>query len=421
MMRGVVDLYEAFLRLNEKTCFEGLCVKALLERSAKVGLFSSEMEQKRALYDLLAPYSEIIPPWGVLTGVRPSKRYRTLRKRYGRNETHQIMHERDHVSFEKIKKLETIYEVTASITVDAKDVIVYVHIPFCPSHCVYCSFTSYVANGEDERLKAYERHLICEIQNEIGILNGRTIRAFYVGGGTPTMLSIDFYKKLIKLIRPHLANGAELTIEAGRVDTLDEKSLQELREIGFTRISINPQSFTPLVQKNIRRELNEDKFARLLKIAKEYFTVNMDLIAGLPGETKESFHDTLSRALQYEPQNLSIHALAKKAKSELTKDAIKCMDYEEPIGYTPYYLYRQKMISGAGENTGYALFGQACLYNVLMMEEMTDVVGFGVGAISHFTIGDRRIRIPNTKDLNRYFNGNYRTLIEKIRQIKKPV
>lgn len=417
--KGALDLYGAFSLLNGEACFQEIAWKEELERSAEAGLFSSEMDEKRALYDLLAPCADKLPPWGILTGVRPAKRYRELRKEYDAIEACERMHARDHVSLEKIKKLETVYEATAEITVAPEDIIVYVHIPFCPSRCVFCSFTTYVVNGkEDPRLVAYEQKLLYEIQSELKLLHNRKIRAFYIGGGTPTMLPPAFYEKLLAILKPYFSHVPELTIEAGRVDTFDEWDLYALKELGFTRISINPQTFTPSVQKKIHRELDENQFERMFHCAKELFVVNMDLIAGLPGETAESFRESLDRVLYYRPHNLSVHALAKKSKAELTREEIRAMEFEEPVGYTPYYLYRQKEIAGAAENTGYTLPGHHCLYNVLVMEEWTDVLGFGVGAVSHFTIGDQRLRIPNTKDLTRYFNGHYRTLLEKWQQKK---
>ena len=406
--KGALDLYGAFALLNGEACFQEIAWKEELERSAEAGLFSSEMDEKRALFDLLAPRADKLPPWGILTGVRPSKRYRELRKEYNAIEACERMHARDRVSLEKIKKLAIAYEATAEITVAPEDIIVYVHIPFCPSRCVFCSFTSYVADGKwDPRLVAYEKQLLHEIQSELELLHNRKIRALYIGGGTPTMLPPAFYEKLLFILKPYFSHDAELTIEAGRVDTFDEGDLYALRELGFTRISINPQTFTPSVQKKIHRELDENQFERMFRCAKELFDVNMDLIAGLPGETAESFRESLHRAVQYRPENLSVHALAKKSKAELTREEIGTMEFEEPVGYTPYYLYRQKEIAGAAENTGYMLPGHLCLYNVLVMEEWTDVLGFGVGAVSHFTIGDKRFRFPNTKDLTRYFNGHY--------------
>ncbi len=417
--KGALDLYGAFSLLNGEGRFHEIAWKEELERSAAAGLFSSEMDEKRALFELLAPYAEKLPPWGILTGVRPSKRYRDLRKEYDLIGARERMHARDKVSLEKIKKLKTVYEATSGIAVAPEDIIVYIHIPFCPSRCVFCSFTSYVADGKnDPRVAAYGKQLLLEMENEVSLLHGRNIRALYIGGGTPTMLPPAFYEKLIAILKPYFSHVPELTIEAGRVDTFDERDLHALKDLGFTRISVNPQSFTPSVQKKIRRELDDNQFARMFACAKELFDVNMDLIAGLPGETAESFRESLHRVLQYRPENLSIHALAKKSKAELTRDEIRAMEFEEPEGYTPYYLYRQKEIAGAAENTGYTLPGHLCLYNVLVMEEWTDVLGFGVGAVSHFTIGDQRFRFPNTKDLTRYFNGHYRTLLEKLEQKK---
>lgn len=417
--KGAMDLYGAFSLLNGEARFQEIAWKEELKRSAAAGLFSSEMDEKRALFELLAPHADKLPPWGILTGVRPSKRYRDLRKEYDLIEAREKMLARDRVSLEKIKKLETVYEATSEMTVAPEDIIVYVHIPFCPSRCVFCSFPSYVADGkEDPRIAAYEKRLLLEMQNEVSLLHGRNIRALYIGGGTPTMLSPAFYEKLLAILKPYFAHDPELTIEAGRVDTFDKEDLHALKALGFTRISINPQTFTPSVQKKIHRELDENQFESMFHCAKKLFDANMDLIAGLPGETAESFRESLHRAVEYRPHNLSIHALAKKSKGELTREEIGAMEYEEPTGYTPYYLYRQKEIAGAAENTGYTLPGHLCLYNVLVMEEWTDVLGFGVGAVSHFTIGDQRFRFPNTKDLTRYFNGHYRTLLEKWQQKK---
>ena len=419
--KGALDLSRVFALLNGEERFQTIPWKEELERSAVAGLFSSEMDEKRMLFELLTPYAETLPPWGILTGVRPSKRYRELRKQYGRLEARKSMHERDRVSFSKIKKLEAIYEATSEIRVEPQDIIVYIHIPFCPSRCTYCSFTSYVSNEKDDsRRLIYGDHLLREMESALELLHARKIRALYIGGGTPTMLSAKFYEKVLAILKPYFSDDVEITIEAGRVDTFDGDDLYALREIGCTRISINPQTFTKSAQKKIRRELDERTFEKLFAVAKELFTVNMDLIAGLPGETEGSFRATLERALYYGPDNLSIHALAKKAKAELTSEEIGVIEFSEPKDYTPYYLYRQKDISGAAENTGYTLPGHLCLYNVLVMEEWTDVLGFGVGAVSHFTIGDQRFRIPNTKDLTRYFNGHYQTLLEK-RQQKKSV
>ena len=297
---------------------------------------------------------------------------------------------------------------------------VYIGIPFCTTRCAYCSFSS----GEigDGRLTApYMAALEKEIRACAGVLreSGRTLRALYVGGGTPTALPEKEFARLVSLIGEYFPGALETTVEAGRPDTITREKLRVIRDAGISRISINPQTMNDRTLKIIGRAHTAGQIREAYALAREEGIphINMDVIAGLPGENEADFAHTMDEAVSLHPESLTVHTLAIKRSSRMSLENAPLPDGDmtarmveaglqaaRQLGMVPYYMYRQKYMAGNLENTGYALPGHACLYNVDMMEETSHVLAMGAGGISkriwpeegHIT------RAPNVSNIEVY-------------------
>ena len=382
---------------------------------------------KIAIYNLLVSVTGKRMPWGSLTGIRPTKLADQL-SREGLNWQDTFTNLLG-VSESKTQLVEDILHTQGKLH-EHKDgcADLYVGIPFCVSRCSYCSFTS----GELERLKKYVEPYVSALCQDITQTlrfakdKGIHINNVYFGGGTPTSLSAEQLDKVMSCIdvRP-----VEFTVEAGRPDTIDADKLDVFAKHGVHRISINPQTFNQSVLDVIGRKHTVHDIYDKYELAKRYgFSINMDLIAGLPTETYEMFCASVDQAIALNPDNITVHTLALKHGSALkeqnyagAQDVSHMVEYSRDrlynVGYVPYYMYRQKYMAENLENVGYCKIGTPCLYNIGIMEEISDILACGTNAISKRIISaENRIeRSANAKDVITYIERNEEYLDKKFK------
>ncbi len=366
---------------------------------------------KRELYFYLSGYLNIKLPYGSLTGIRPTKLYYDLTAE-GLDADSMLGY--FGVSEGKAQIIREIIEAQRGIYKTEQEKYDYfVNIPFCPSRCAYCSFISEIISRVKNRLEEYVGCLI----RDIGAVDmpRELRRAIYIGGGTPTSLPHGMLDSLLKAVR---RIDEEFTVEAGRPDTLTEDTVAVLKNNGVTRVSVNPQTFKQSTLARIGRAHSVDDIYRAYTLVdRAGFSVNMDLITMLPDETVEDFADSVDRAVQLAPDNITIHSLSVKRGALLNLEgyhnnadsdkAAAMSDYAynalKTAGYVPYYMYRQKNTAGRLENIGYTKKGKACVYNIDIMEETHAVYASGAGAISKRLFGGERIeRLAEVKDISGY-------------------
>lgn len=388
-------------------------------------------QEKRALkiavFRLLRElFPEVSVPWGSLTGIRPTKLFRELADGADADSARHTFKEQFDVSPKKTMLAAQICEVQQSyiVSVDpAQDIDIYIGIPFCRTKCLYCSFASEVI-GKADKLTPYLEVLREDIAAGGALVKDteRRVRAIYLGGGTPTVLSAEQLDALLGYtLNIYGEFAGEITVEAGRPDTITEEKLRVLYRNGVRRISINPQTMNDQTLNRIGRAHDAASVEMCFHMAREigFTNINMDLIAGLPAETVADFEYTLSRIAKLQPENLTIHSLAIKRSSRLKQQLDKWplptaeetermiragADAATALGMRPYYMYRQKYMSGNLENTGYALPGMECAYNIDMMEETTSILAHGACGMSKRVFGfeNRVERIPNPKEVSVY-------------------
>ena len=384
---------------------------------------------KKMFYQMLMERTGARLPWGSLTGIRPTKIALTrLEEGWSGDDIRSFMKETYMASDEKInlsleiaarekKLLEPLdYERGYSL---------YVGIPFCPTTCLYCSFTSYPISKWTGRTGLYLEALFKELEYTAGKMKGRPLDTIYFGGGTPTSLPAeDIHAILCKLEDLFdTAHALEFTVEAGRPDSITEEKLQVLRDHGITRISINPQTMNQKTLDLIGRRHTVEMVKERFWMAREmgFDNINMDLIMGLPEEDMDDVRHTLHEVKKLAPDSLTVHSLAIKraARLNMFKEQygdLKISNTPEMIdlsaacaremGMEPYYLYRQKNMAGNFENVGYSLPGKACIYNILIMEEMQTIVACGAGTTTKvvFPSENRRERCENVKEVEQYIS-----------------
>ena len=381
-------------------------------------------ELKRALYELLRRLSGESLPWGILTGVRPTKlAWKELDRGLDRASLVRLLHEEYYLEERMAERLTDITgrEMRLLEGHSGTDYSLYVGIPFCPTRCAYCSFVSYDFHRLGDLLVPYTDALCEEIKASAKLMNGRRLQSFYMGGGTPTTLPPELLRKVLQTVEEafSVSSIAEKTVEAGRPDTITADRLSVLREFGITRISVNPQT---MVQKTLdligRRHTVED-IRRAYALAREegFDNINMDLIMGLPEEGIEEARYTLDGIRKMAPDSLTVHTLAVKRSSRIREEGTastegrtvrRMLDAAEQtareLGMKPYYMYRQKNMAGNFENTGYSVPGKECLYNVEIMEERQSILACGAGAVSkiYSPEADRIDRAPNVKNVEEY-------------------
>lgn len=386
---------------------------------------------KLAAYDLLSEFQGRGLPWGALTGIRPAKiLHQMLEEGTSETEAEERLQKEYRMHPDKAALLLEIARVQRPYLSDpaGRKTCVYVHIPFCTTRCLYCSFPSGLIHRAAHQVDAFLDCLELELSTVMGSLRRRDalMDTVYVGGGTPTALTLPQLDRLLSSIRTHVLHGQQVeewTVEAGRPDSLDTDKLALLKESGVHRISINPQTMNPKTLKTIGRGHRAEDILRVYELARSYDfdCINMDMILGLPGEDIAAASRTLEAIGAMDPDNLTIHTLAVKRASELKASldqhplaaegaaeemAALCRTFTQAHGYRPYYLYRQKYMLDNLENVGYAKAGKVCRYNIHIMEERRSVWAFGAGAISkaYFPDADRVVRAANVKHVQEYID-----------------
>ena len=389
--------------------------------------FETKNKIKRRLYLLLIERTGKQLPWGTLTGIRPTKIALTkLEQGEEENEIRREMKETYYTGNEKINLSIEIAQKERELLsgIDYRDgYSLYVGIPFCPTTCLYCSFTSYPIGRWQGKMDQYFEALFKELDYVAEKKRGCRLETIYFGGGTPTSLSPEDLDRLITKIENtfDLSNVQEFTVEAGRPDSITREKLQVLRDHGITRISINPQTMKQETLDLIgRRHTVEDVMERFA-MARElgFDNINMDLIVGLPEENLEDVQATMEAVKALAPDSITVHSLAIKRAARLNtmKEVYKDLKitntqemidltakYARELGLEPYYLYRQKNMAGNFENVGYASPGKACIYNILIMEEKQTIIACGAGTTTKrlFPEENRIERAENVKNVEQY-------------------
>ena len=381
---------------------------------------------KQGLYQILSKMTGKLLPWGTLTGIRPTKiPMKLLEEGQSKETIRSYMKDTYFASDEKIELSIEIAERELDILkqIDYENgYSLYIGIPFCPTTCLYCSFTSFPLVTWRAKVDAYLDAVERELDYVAVKFGKKHLNSIYIGGGTPTTLEPYQLDRLIRKIRCSfdLSDCKEFTVEAGRPDSITREKLETLKKWDITRISINPQTMKDETLKIIGRRHTVAQTVESFKLAREigFDDINMDLIMGLPEETIDDVKCTLEQIKALKPDNLTVHSLALKraARLNMFKEDYKdykmvnttehmnlTAEYAKKMGLEPYYLYRQKSMAGNLENVGYASPGKAGIYNILIMEEKQTIVACGAGTVTKRVYGDGRIdRCDNVKDVKLY-------------------
>lgn len=359
-----------------------------------------------AFFEAASALTGVRPPWGVLTGVRPAKIASEL-FRYGYTPKAAAEWITSRYLTEPIKALLASSVASAERELITPDLVnkcsVYIAIPFCPSRCSYCSFVSYTSKKLLDLIPEYLGALAQNIQTVFGTIRklGREVSTVYIGGGTPSVLSAEQLRFLLSTVANEMDTSSllEFTLEAGRPDTITAEKLAVAKEYGVSRVSVNPQTLNDEVLASVGRRHTAEQFFSAFEAARKAAIkhINVDLIAGLPGESTESFSSTVDRIIDLHPDNITVHTFAVKKSAEIRQENASVYDREGTVaaasvaysqksltaaGYLPYYMYRQKNTVGNLENVGYALPGAEGLYNIYMMEEVHSIFAAGASAVT---------------------------------------
>ena len=377
-----------------------------------------------------------LPAWGALAGVRPTKISTKHILEGGTPESADQLLKNIYYVTEERRKLAidcSLSTVQAAGLLEDRDVSLYVGIPFCPTRCSYCSFVSRTIGRSTELLTPYllalEKEMV--LTGKLLESSGRTIRTIYIGGGTPTTLSDPQMARLLDAIRDSfdLSRCIEFTVEAGRPDTLTPEKLKTIRSHGADRVSINPQTMVDSVLAACGRPHTGTDVLDAYRWAKDagFSDINMDLIAGLPTDNFDGFRYSLDTAAALNATNITVHTLALKKGADLfetqeglseAEEVARMVDYANKTldgsGYKPYYLYRQKYMSGSFENVGWSKSGRDCLYNIYMMEELHTILSLGGGGMNKVNLPDGSLqRFHNPKFPEQYIDMIDSVLEEK--------
>ena len=405
------------------------------------------------VYDWLSEMTGKELAWGIMTGVRPTKPMMNLIEREMSDdqvirwmqENYHVTDEKAHLGLQVAKKEKELLE-----QLDYKDgYSLYIGIPFCPTTCSYCSFTSYPIVEWKKRVDEYLDAVCKELTFIAEKSRNKKLNTIYVGGGTPTTLEPEQLDRLLTHLETHFsyADLKEITVEAGRPDSITREKLEVLKAHKIGRISINPQTMQQKTLDIIGRKHTVEDIRKVYAMAREigFDNINMDLIAGLPEETVEDMRDTLEQIKEMAPDSLTVHALAMKRASRMTQEQKRksqeggaqaenleqekeiastlsqmielASDYAKDMDLVPYYLYRQKNIAGNFENVGYAKVDKAGIYNILIMEEKQSIIAVGAGASTKVVIPDdevvidpktgnpkKIVRAENVRDIEQYIS-----------------
>ena len=380
----------------------------------------NELTMARLLYALLSRVCGRELPWGILTGVRPIKLFSNLSASDGEEAAARYFRDTLCVSEPKIALARRVSRNQRAILTasDSRSFSLYVSIPFCPTRCSYCSFVSQSIERAKKLIDEYIPLLLEELRVTARIASELNLRllSVYIGGGTPTTLSAEQMELLLTEIERDfdLSECMEFTVEAGRPDTVTREKLTTLKRHPVTRISINPQTFNDAVLETIGRRHTSQQTLDAFHLARElgFDNINMDLIAGLSGDTPESFRHTLDVIRSLDPESVTVHTLAVKRSARLNAaDAVAELGYTAEMlrdaaqalnegGYEPYYLYRQSKMLSNLENIGWAKPGYFSPYNVYIMEETHSILACGAGAVT-------KLRDVSSNYIERIFNFKY--------------
>ena len=383
--------------------------KARGEARVRVAGVSDEYERERlrqralklSFFRAAREVTGVTPSWGALTGIRPAKLVRSMMEEgMTAAQADRVLRETYCVSPARRRlALESAAAgLKAKNELRPEEISLYIGIPFCPTRCAYCSFVSASVEKSFKLMEPYLESLTAEIDAAGRMVRetGLRVKSFYMGGGTPTTLSARQMDALLTKVNESfdLSGCAEYCIEAGRPDTIDREKLQVLLDHGADRISVNPQSLEAQVLEAIGRHHSPEDIERAMELAVSmgFPHVNMDLIAGLPADTPEGFQRTLDRCMTFGADNITVHTLSLKKGSRIlleglpiptAEDVAAMLDYADPAlrarGFQPYYLYRQKYMSGSFENVGWCISGAEGLYNIYIMEELHSILSLGAG------------------------------------------
>ena len=409
------------------TALEGdeITVKAKIDGKYAEAKRTAENDHARnmelAVFGVLSEILSIRPKWGVLTGIRPVKLAMQLHDMgLSEEEIRKKLKEERLVSDEKLDLLLTTMEHELEIRASSRpnSVSLYISIPFCPSRCSYCTFTSHSVEKAAKLIPQYVE-LLCGELKDIAVLIdeiGLHLETVYMGGGTPTVLTAKQLDRVLSTVNESfdMTGVRELTVEAGRPDTITAEKLAVLKKNGVGRISINPQTMDDEVLAAIGRKHTAEDVKNAFALAKTFGfdSINMDLISGLPGDNMEKFRKTIAEVIAMNPDNITLHTLTVKHGANLapmaqsvfaaTADAMNEYAYGEfaKAGYFPYYLYRQKGTVDNLENVGFCKPGKEGIYNIFIMDETHTVLSAGAGGVT-------KLKAPYDKKIERIFNFKY--------------
>ena len=392
---------------------------------------------QQSVYLAALAHLEQTPAWGALAGVRPTKiSTRHLLEGGSRKSAEKELKEVYFVTPERRKLALDCSEATVRAVeqTEKNDISLYIGIPFCPTRCSYCSFVSRTVGKRTELMEPYLQALYKELAHTGKLLenSGHRLRTIYIGGGTPTTLTSDQLAQLLDAVQEAfpMERCIEFTVEGGRPDTLNAEKLRTIRNHGADRMSINPQTMEDAVLRACGRpHTGEDILRRYAEAVDAGFTaINMDLIAGLPRDSYDGFCRSLDGVAALAPANITVHTLALKKGADLFEKQVALPGYEEvaqmvayagktlrALGYKPYYLYRQKYMSGSFENVGWSRDGLDCLYNIYMMEEIHTILSLGGGGMNKVNLPDGTLR----RFHNPKFPEQYITQIDDVLRQKE--
>ena len=354
-----------------------------------------------------------IPPWGILTGVRPAKvAAGLLTSGKGMIKAKRILRDEYFLNPQKAALAVSVAstEIKVARKMPPKTCSLYISIPFCPTRCSYCSFVAFTTPRLLSMIDDYLDALLCDLDDTLDTIEelGLSVTTVYIGGGTPTTLNEAQLEKLLSRLsqRINTSELLEFTIEAGRPDTITREKLSIAKKYGVSRVSVNPQTLNDDILKEIGRKHTTEDFYRAYNLAKEsgIKDINVDLIAGLPGDDFDNFSETIDKIIELAPSNITVHTFyVKKASDALRNnkdvysvsggDVAKSVSYSQIktkfAGYRPYYMYRQKNTVGNLENVGFSLEGHENKYNIYMMEEIQTVFAVGAGAVTKLVKCDK--------------------------------
>ena len=414
------------MKLNDRLCSSS--AKVMADEVTHIATKPS-VAVGRAMFEAGKQLLGHIPPWGILTGVRPAKMAsKLLSSGLGILKSRRILRDEYFLNAQKAALAVSVANIEMKLLKKLNKQLcsLYISIPFCPTRCSYCSFVAYTTPKLLSLIDEYIDALILELDEKIAVMDrlGQRLSTIYIGGGTPTTLNAAQLERLLSALssRVDISSLSEFTLEAGRPDTITEEKLAIAKKYGVTRISVNPQTLNDDILREIGRRHTAKDFFKAYEIAQKsgIRDINVDLIAGLPGDDFKSFSETIDGVLALAPTNITVHTFCVKKASDALKnnseiyslsggDAAKCVFYSQLqtklLGYKPYYMYRQKNTVGNLENVGYSIEGHEGLYNVYMMEEVQSIFAIGAGAVSKLV--DHRSEQEGGIRIERIFNPKY--------------